>query len=51
MGRGIFGPAKMGRGIKKKKKNRMDLPPAGRKIHFFKFLNKNDQIWTQNDQK
>ena len=31
--------------------SRMDLPPAGQEIHFFTFLNKNYQIWTQNDQK
>ena len=31
--------------------SRMDLPPAGREIHFFTFWTQNDQIWTQNDQK
>ena len=25
----------------------MDLPPAGREIHFFTFWSKNYQIWTQ----
>ena len=28
-----------------------DMPPAGRKVHFFMFLTKNYQMLTQNDQK
>ena len=63
MGRGIFGPAKMGRGKKKQKTIRTkifvltsqvrcaDMPAARQKIHFFTFLKQNDQIRTQNDQK